>query len=111
MVKCDFNKGNLGEDNNYIATRNDKITNFIGLSSIGDLFITDYENYWLYNGTNSDNNLKYTVNDKGRMFLDTTDDLNKVRPSICLNINLSIKDGKGISDNPYLLEVSDETNN
>ena len=42
---------------------------------------------------------------------DQIDNLNYVRPIICINNDLLINGGNGMKTNPYILEVSNENNN
>lgn len=112
IKKCDFYNGNFGEDNNYdyASVYSKKISNYVGIPSLGELFITDYDNYWIYSSSNNAN-LMYTVNDLGRIYLDSVNNENYIRPSICIDKGLYVKDGNGTKDNPFIVEVLDETDN
>lgn len=104
LVKCPFYGGNYSKDNNYDYKEiyNKKEYSYIGLPSITELFITDDSDIWLNNYNN--NSLIYTTNTLGRLFLDNNDNLHYLKPSICINGNITILSGSGTNNDPYVLE-------
>lgn len=113
LTSCNFNNGSFGKNSNYNYKNafSKKVQHSVGIPSIGELFITDYHNYWLFNSFDNSNLLQYTINNNGGFFADQVDSLNYVRPVICINNDLLINDGNGMQTNPYILEVSNENNN
>ena len=104
LVKCPFYGGNYSKDNNYDYKEiyNKKEYSYIGLPSVTELFITDDSDIWLNNYNN--NSLIYTTNTLGRLFLDNNDNLHYIKPSICINGNITILSGSGTNNDPYVLE-------
>ena len=104
LVKCPFYGGNYSKDNNYDYKEiyNKKEYSYIGLPSVTELFITDDSDIWLNNYNN--NSLIYTTNTLGRLFLDNNDNLHYLKPSICINGNITILSGSGTNTDPYVLE-------
>lgn len=104
LVKCPFYGGNYSKDNNYDYKEiyNKKEYSYIGLPSVTELFITDDSDIWLNNYNN--NSLIYTTNTLGRLFLDNNDNLHYLKPSICINGNITILSGSGTNTDPYILE-------
>ena len=104
LVKCNFYGGIYNKDNNYdyknIYNKNEY--SYIGLPSITELFITDNSDIWINNHSN--NSLVYTTNTLGRLFLDNKDSLHYLKPSICINGNITILSGSGTNTDPYILE-------
>lgn len=113
LTSCQFNSGSFGKSSNYNYKNasSNNVKYYVGIPGIGELFITDYNNYWLFNSFDNSNLLQYTINDSDGFFADQIDNLNYVRPIICINNNLLIKGGNGMQQNPYILEVSNENNN
>jgi len=113
LTFCEFNSGSFGKNSNYNYKNalSKNVKHYVGLPSIGELFITDYNNYWLFNSFDNSTLLQYTINNNGGFFADQVDNLNYVRPIICINNNLLINDGNGMKINPYILEAPDENNN
>lgn len=113
LTSCKFNNGAFGKGSKYnyknVLSKNVKYS--VGIPSIGELFITDYNNYWLFNSFDNSNLLQYTINNNGGFFADQVDNLNYIRPVICINNNLLINTGNGRQQNPYTLEVANENNN
>lgn|SRR5574344_714913 len=99
LVQCPFYNDSYNLVNNY--TLNKTINNTIGLSSVGDLFISDYTGQWL--NTTLDNNLTYIVSNSS-IFADSITNYNSIRPSICIKPDLIIKNGSGLKNDPLIVE-------
>ena len=76
----------------------------IGIPSIGDLFIGDDSNYWLFNTYDINNDLAYKLNSTSTIIADTKGTLNGIRPVICLSKDIKIISGNGTKNSPYILE-------
>ena len=105
IKKCNFYKGTYNKDTkyNYQNIYSDKNNNYVGLPSIGELFINDYENTWLYNPYGG-SSLQYKTIEQNRIIADVNSNENYVRPVICIQNDISITNGEGTKDNPYILE-------
>ena len=105
LTKGNFYKGTYNKTTKYDYQNvyTNKTSETIGLSTIGDLFINDYQNTWLYTpyGVSS---LQYKTNDQNRIIADISSNENYVRPVICIINDINIKDGDGTKNNPYILE-------
>ena len=105
LQKCDFHTGTYNKNThyNYKNIYTDKTNNYVGLPSIGEIFVNDYEEAWLYNpyGTN---NLQYKTISENRIIADVNSNENYIRPVICLKNTINILSGEGTKDKPYLLE-------
>lgn len=105
LKKCDFYKGTYNKDTKYDYKNvyTSKINNYLGLPSIGELFINEYENTWLYNSYGS-SSLQYKTTEQNRIIADATSNTNNLRPVICLKNDIKILSGEGTKNNPYILE-------
>ena len=91
-TKYDYN-------NVYQRSKEDKI----GIQTIGDLFLGDDDNYWLYTFYDANNELSYKLSSNSTIIADTKGTLNGIRPVICLNKDMEITKGNGTINNPYIL--------
>lgn len=106
LVKCSFNKGSYGKSSNYnYENINSKtVNNYVGLPSIGEFFINDYADYWLYNTYEGNKELNYKINSFNRLIADTTSNGNYVRAVVCIMDSVSITSGEGFINSPYIVE-------
>lgn len=105
LKKCDFYKGTYNKNTmyDYQNIYTEKANNYVGLSSIGELFINDYNNSWLYNSFGS-NSLQYKTTEQNRIIADVNSNKNNITPVICLKNDMTITAGEGTKDNPYIVE-------
>ena len=105
LKKCDFYKGTYNKNTmyDYQNIYTEKANNYVGLSSIGELFINDYNNSWLYNSFGS-NSLQYKTTEQNRIIADVNSNKNNITPVICLKKDMTITAGEGTKDNPYIVE-------
>jgi len=105
LKKCNFYKGTYNKDTKYDYKNiyTSKTNNYLGLPSIGELFINEYENTWLYNSYGS-SSLQYKTTDQNRIIADVNSNTNNLRPVICLKNDIKILSGEGTQNNPYILE-------
>ena len=103
MVKCEFNNGSYGKNTNYDYNNvtKKKMTNYVGVPSISDLFILDYENIWLNNSFEGGKNLQYKINSSKNIMADVNTNKNNVRAVICVKNDISLVDGMGTLESPY----------
>lgn len=94
------NKWYIGEySNSYTDKYTDTVSAYIGLPSIGDLFINDVKNT-LTLTTASRGLTIYKVID-GRFYADDYKNEFEIRPTLYLDGKIEIKSGHGTLDNPY----------
>lgn len=103
LVKCDFNIGKYGKDSeyNYQNIFNKKVNDYLGLPSIGELFVGSFDDYWLYNEYN--NEMQYKGRIDSRIIADSVDSKNYIRAVVCVRGDLKIKEGTGYFDSPYVV--------
>ena len=87
----------------YQNVYTDKTSGYLGLPSIGELFINDYENIWLYNPY-GEASLQYKTTDQNRIIADVNSNKNYLRPVICITNDMNILSGEGTKNNPYIVE-------
>lgn len=104
LKKCDFYIEKYSDNYNYKYNNSSRenIKSYIGIASIGDLFINDYGESWLYN-TIDESALMYTATNNGSIYADMKTNTNYVRPIICIDKEMVISKGKGTLDNPLVL--------
>ena len=98
LVKCDFETFDYSYDKKY-SLKGTMESKYIGLPNISDLFINDYNDYWLNTKMGS---LIYSTTDYS-VLADTTNNKHKVRPVICLNNEIILKSGNGTKKNPLVI--------
>jgi len=105
LKKCDFYKGTYNKNTKYDYQNiyTEKVNNYIGLPSINDLFINNYENMWLYNPY-GESSLQYKTTTENRITADLNSNENYVIPVICIKNDITILSGDGTEGNPYILE-------
>lgn len=101
LIESSFYNGNYTKD--YQEIYDSKNDMKIGIPSIGDLYITDYKDYYLSNGIDSNSELEYIVLNEGQLYLEKKD--NKKKIIILLNIknDLAIESGTGTRKDPYVV--------
>lgn len=81
-----------------------KLHSYVGLMSLGDLLMNDYNDYILFTNTGSKNTV-FKVMD-GMLYEDDYRTENNIKPVIFLDKNIPIKDGYGTKNMPF--EVGEE---
>lgn len=90
---------------NYQDIYKNSIDAYVGLPSVGDLYINQYNNIFLSTRPYGDINIIYTINDNGNFFTDYVTNEQKIRPVIYLK-RTNIKSGDGTFKTPYQLVVT-----
>ena len=104
LVKCDYYSDEYNVTNKYdYNIRKSKVNNYVGIPSIGDLFINSSDEYWLYNKANSKTSLAYKITNVGSIYGDLMENRNKVKPVICVKNDLIVKEGIGTLDEPLVI--------
>lgn len=106
LGQCIYYDGTYGSNSNYDYKNiyNHSFTASVGIQSIGDLYVSSDNSYWLYNSYEQNTDLAYKLNSKGTIIADTKVTSNLIRPVLCLNRDIEIKSGNGTKINPYVLE-------
>ena len=104
LVKCNYNTSEYSNSNKYdYSIDKDKVNNYVGVPSIGDLFINGNSEYWLYNKSNTSTSLAFKTTNVGSLYGDLMSNKNSVKPVICVKSDLNIKEGNGQKDNPLIV--------
>jgi len=104
LVKCDYYTDEYSLSNKYDYSINkNKVNNYVGIPSIGDMFIEGNDEYWLYNKANSSTLLSYKTTSVGSLYGDLMANVNKVKPMICVKSDLIIKEGLGTINEPLVI--------
>ena len=90
------------EKNNYMFSYLKTMEAYVGLPSINEPYIYELDNIYLSNPSNVDDLTTYAIN-KNNLYEDLISTKRKIRPTIYLKNNITIKSGKGTKDNPYIL--------
>jgi hypothetical protein len=103
LVMGNWNSGDYNSENNYDYKKvyDSKIEAKVGLLSVGELFVNDFDSYATITGANKNEETIYTILADGRLFADSVETEMKVRPSIFIDITLNIVSGNGTIKNPY----------
>ncbi len=106
LVKCDFNMGNYGKNGeyNYQTVYKDKDNNYVGIPSIGELFTTGIDNYWMYNTYDSNSDLQYKGQLGSKIIADEKSGKNYLRAVVCVKGDIELNVGTGYIDNPYMVK-------
>lgn len=85
----------------YLDQAKEKITAYVGLPKMGDLFLTDHTDYFLLTNTGKQNTVYKVVN--GMLYADSYQSENDIYPVIHLDKNINIKEGYGTSELPFVV--------
>lgn len=105
LVEGDWSIGNYNYEVDYDYTNvlKETIKAKVGLLSVGDLFINEYDGYATITPTNIVNETIYTILSDGRLYADEITKELKVRPALYLDINLKISEGEGTKEKPFII--------
>lgn len=95
-------------DFNYTGIFASNITAKVGMMQVGDLFMNDYNDYYLVSRTSTYVGTVYKVVENNGLYADLPTGTAKIRPTIFLNIDTPIKSGDGSIKNPYVIGDSNE---
>lgn len=99
IISSDYHTGSY-TDYNYQNIMNNKVNSNIGLLSIGDLFVNEYNNIFLINPYDSEEMI-YTIDNNCYLYGNSITTSLKIRPVLHLDSNLLIKSGKGYKNEPF----------
>ena len=102
LVPVSFNIGNyIPTAHNYLDTYSNSVDAKVGMLSIGDFYISEYEN--IYTGTiyGRTKNTIYVINSNRKLYADLYTAKYRVRPVIGIDSSLKIVSGKGTKEFAY----------
>ena len=102
LVPVSFNIGNyIPTAHNYLDTYSNSVDAKVGMLSIGDFYINEYEN--IYTGTiyGRTKNTIYVINSNRKLYADLYTAKYRVRPVIGIDSSLKIVSGKGTKEFAY----------
>lgn len=110
LVKNNYYINEYSYTNKYELADKEKKTNYITIPSIGDMFLNEYDNYWLNNYSDSKLGLYYIIDDNKMLFSDLSSNTHKIRPIIKLNIDTVVTSGTGMVSDPLIIGKEGEDN-
>ena len=111
MVNAYWFTGKQSLDNlDYEAERASKDTDYIGMMTLTDMFIGEYNDILTLSRGIESNQIINIINKDGNFYGDLITNKHNVRPVFYLNKELKITGGSGTVDAPYELGESDEKN-
>ena len=103
LVKNDYYVNEYSYFNKYISDNKNKKSDYIIIPSIGDMFLNEYNNYWLNNYSDSKLGLYYIVDENNMFFSDLSSNTHKIRPIIKLNVDTVVSNGTGLKIDPLIV--------
>ena len=109
LVKSDYYINEYSYNNKYNIENKTKKDEYVTIPSVGDLFLNEYDNYWLNNYSDNTLGLYYTIDENKMLFADLSSNVHHIRPIIKVNIDMVVSGGTGTKINPLILGgVGDE---
>lgn len=90
-------------DFDYLRIFDNYITAKVGMMQIGDLFINDYDDYFLVSRTSTYTGTVYKVKENNKLYADLPSNKSQIRPTIFLDLDTPIKSGTGSQKDPYVI--------
>lgn len=90
-------------DFDYLRIFDNYITAKVGMMQIGDLFINDYDDYFLVSRTSTYTGTVYKVAENNKLYADLPSNKSQIRPTIFLDLDTPIKSGTGSQKDPYVI--------
>ena len=103
LVKNDYFVNEYSYSNKYVLDNKNKKSNYVTIPSIGELFLGEYNGYWLNDYSDSKLGLYYMIDENNMFFSDLSGNAHKIRPIIKLNIDTVVNSGTGMQDDPLLI--------
>lgn len=90
-------------DFDYLKIFDNEIKANVGMMQVGDLFMNDYDNYFLVSRTSTYVGTVYKVLNDNKLYADLPNNKANIRPTIFLDLESKINSGDGTKDNPYII--------
>lgn len=110
LVKNDYYVDEYSYNNKYDTTDTNKKTDYITIPSIGDLFLNEYNGYWLNDYSDNKLGLYYTLDENTMFFSDLSSNKHTIRPIIKLNSETVVTSGTGLKVDPLIVGEEGEDN-
>ena len=88
-------------ENSYLDQEKERIQAYVGLPKVGDLFLNDFEDYFLLTNTGNKNTV-YKVT-SGMLYADSYQSENEIHPVIHIDKNTPVKEGYGTKESPFVV--------
>lgn len=95
-------------DFDYMGIFESSITAKVGMMQAGDLFVNDYNNYYLVSRTSTYVGTVYKVVENNNLYADLPTERAYIRPTIFLDLSSPISSGDGSQNNPYVIGDNNE---
>lgn len=103
LVKNSYESSEYSFKNKYAISDKKSQSNYVIMPSVGDLFLNEYNGYWLNNYSDSKLGLYYTIDDNNMFFSDLKGNTHKIRPIIKLNLEMVVMSGTGTENDPLII--------
>ena len=103
LVKNNYESNEYSYNNKYNLSDKKSQSNYVIMPSVGDLFLNEYNGYWLNNYSDSKLGLYYTIDDNNMFFSDLKGNTHKIRPIIKLNLEMVVMSGTGTKNDPLII--------
>ena len=112
LVKINYFASEYNYNNKYnYKSDGNKVINYVSIPKIGDLFLNDYNNYWLNNISDKNLGLYYIIDDNNMLFGDLSGNKHQIRPVIKLHSEMVVTGGNGMKNNPLIVGDNDVEEN
>ncbi len=110
LVKNDYYVNEYSFTNKYVSDNKTKKSEYITIPSIGDMFLNEYDGYWLNNYSDNELGLYYIIDENKMFFSDLSGNSHKIRPIIKLNTETVVSSGTGLKNDPLIIGEEGEDN-
>ena len=110
LVKLSYGFNEYSIKNKYAITNKTSQSNYVVMPNVGDLFLNEYNGYWLNNYSDSKLGLYYTIDENDMFFSDLKGRSHKIRPIIKLNAETVVSSGTGLKGDPLIIEKEGDSN-
>ena len=99
LLKGTFYNGEYND--NYLTVYGNSLESYVGLLSVVDNYINDFDGYNLITPSTAD--MIYQVGENNKLIINSIEEKTKVRPVIYISRNINIT-GNGTEENPFVIE-------
>ena len=104
IVKHKWNVGqNLLSNLDYAETYSAYMNNYVGMPALSDFFVNDIDSVFTISRGIESNSIINVIDENKNAFGDLITSKYNIRPTICMNGEVSIVSGKGTEEDPYVL--------
>ena len=107
LVKNDYYITEYSYANKYVSEKTNKKSDYVIIPSIKDMFLNEYDGYWLNNYSDSKLGFYYIIDENKMFFSDLSTNTHKIRPIIKLNIETVVLSGIGTESDPLIVGEED----